>query len=345
MILLKSVADPCLFCKGEGSSYISLLVYVDDVLIASPSLSLIQELKMILHQAFTIKDLQEAKYFLGMEIIRSEAGTSLNQRKYILDILSSTGLIGCKPVATPLPTGLTLSRKLGTILPDPEKYRRLVGQLLYLNLTRPDISHAVQQLSQYMNAAYSGHWDAALHVLKYLKGCPSLGLFYSASSSTCLEAYCDADWGTCPDSRVSLTGYCIIFGDSLISWRCKKQSTISVSSAEAEYRAMSVTTRELLWLSYLFKDFHTELQLPISLKCDNQAAVHITKNPVFHERTKHLEIDCHLVREHYRRGFLVPVSISTVIQLADFFTKALPGPRFRMLLSKMKMLDLHTSSS
>lgn len=341
----QSTADPCLFFKGEGATYISLIVYVDDVLVVSPSLHLIQELKTLLHEAFTIKDLQEAKYFLGMEIIRTSSGTSLNQRKYILDILSAAGMIGCKSTATPLPTGVVLHMKLGTLMMDPEKYRKLVGQLIYLNLSRPDITHAVQQLSQYMHVPHTGHWDSAVHVLKYLKGCPSLGLYYPASATNTLTAYYDADWGTCPDSRVSLTGYCIFFGASLISWRCKKQSTISVSSAEAEYRAISVATRELLWLSYLFKDLHINLQKLIPLMCDNQAAIHITKYPVFHEWTKHLDIDCHLVREYSRKGFLTPVSISTVEQVADFFTKSLPGPRFRYLLSKMKMVDMHASSS
>lgn len=133
--------------------------------------------------SITIKDLGEAKYFLGMEIVRSESGTSLNQRKYILDILQTASLLGCKPVSTPLPPGLTLSKTGGTLLSDLEQYRRLVGQLLYLNLTRPGISYAVQQLSQFMNSPYSSYLDYAPHVLKYLKGCPSLGLFYVATRS------------------------------------------------------------------------------------------------------------------------------------------------------------------
>lgn len=155
-----------------------LLVYVDDVLLASSYLVLIQEIKDLLHEAFTIKDLGEAKYFLGMEIVRGAEGTSLNQRKYILDIISSTGLLGCKSVSTPFPPGLTLRKKSSEFFEDPEKYRRLVGQLLYLNLTRPDLSYVVQQLSQFMVAPCIDHWNAALHVVRYLKGNPSSGLFY-----------------------------------------------------------------------------------------------------------------------------------------------------------------------
>lgn len=235
-----------MFYKGTNDSYIALIVYVDDVLVASPSLELIEGLKKYLHQIFTIKDLGEAKYFLGMEIVRGPAGTSLNQRKYILDILSSAGMVGCKSVSTPFPAGLTLRKKSSEFFDDPEKYRRVVGQLLYLNLTRPDISYVVQQLSQFMATPCTDHWAAAVHVLKYLKGNPSLGLFYPTLASLQIRAYSDADWGTCPDSRQSLTGFCIFIGDALVSWRCKKQSTVSASSTEAEYRAMSATIRELL---------------------------------------------------------------------------------------------------
>lgn len=337
----QSAAEPCLFVKGEGDTFIALLVYVDDVLVCSPSLPLIQDLKDMLHAGFTIKDLGEAKYFLGMEIVRGSAGTSLNQRKYILDILASTGLTGCKPVSTPFPPGLTLRKNSSDAFDDPEQYRRLIGQLLYLNLTRPDLSYSVQQLSQFMAAPCIDHWHAALHVVKYLKGNPSLGLFFPSCGSLEVRAYSDADWASCPDSRQSLTGFCIFLGDALVSWRCKKQQTVSASSTEAEYRAMSATVRELIWFSYLLKDFQLTMPPSVPLYCDNQSAIHISRNPVFHERTKHIEIDCHIVREYFQKGFLLPTSVSTVDQLADFFTKSLPGPRFRTLLGKMKMLDIH----
>lgn len=232
-----------------------------------------------------------AKYFLGLEIARSDQGTFLSQRKYILDILEDTGLTGCKPAPTPLPQGIKLSNKVGTPLLDAEKYRRLVGRILYLNFPRPDVTFAVQQLSQFINAPYSSHWDAVTHVLRYLKGCPSLGLFYPSTNTFDLQAYCDADWGTCPDTRKSITGYCIFLGSALISWKSKKQNIVSRSTAEAEYRSLGTTTCELQWISYLARDLHFSIPTSIPLWCDNQAALHIVANPVFHERTKHLDID------------------------------------------------------
>lgn len=336
-----SHSDHCLFIKGSGSTFICLLVYVDDVLLTSPMQSLIDEVRDYLHAQFTIKDLGSAKFFLGIEIARSEAGTVLCQRKYILDIISQAGLLECRSVSTPLPAGLVLTQGTEARLEDPEPYRRLVGQLLYLNLTRPDISYVAQQLSQYVANPTHSHWTAALHVLRYLKGCPSLGLFISTSNSLALTAYSDADWASCIDSRNSLTGYCVYFGSTLLSWKCKKQDTVSVSFAEAEYRALSITVREIMWLVSLLAELGISVSTPIPLYCDNVFAIHITKNQVFHERTKHLDIDCHLVREKYKSGLVQPLPISSSEQLADVFTKSLASTKLRYLLSKMELCDLH----
>ena len=160
-------------------------------------------------------------------------------------------------------------------------------------------------------------------------------------NSLFFEAYSDADWATCTDSRKSLTGYCIYLGSSLVSWKTKKQSTVSRFSTEAEYRSLASTVCELKWLSYILQDFGINLQQPITMWCDNNAAIHITANPVFHERTKHLDIDCHVVREQYKAGFIIPQHISTKHQVADIFTKALAGPQFAYLQSKLGLLDIH----
>ncbi|KAK6124486.1 hypothetical protein DH2020_041767 [Rehmannia glutinosa] len=209
---VQSPHDCCLFVKSQSQSFLALLIYVDDVLITGSDMAEIASLKQYLDSLFTIKDLGAAKYFLGVEIARGDSGTYLNHRKYILDILKDTGLLLCKPAATPFPQGVKLVGMAGTPMVEPDKYRRLVGRLLYLNFTRPDITYCVQQLSQFGNNPYSSHWDAALHLVRYLKGCPSKGLFYSASSPLSLTAYSDADWGSCLDTRKSLTGYCIQLG-------------------------------------------------------------------------------------------------------------------------------------
>lgn len=305
----QSPHDNCLFVKRSGDNFLCLFVYVDDVLITGPNEQSILELKSVLNKAFTIKDLGVAHYFLGMEIARGDSGIVLNQRKYVLDLLDSTVLSGCFPVSTPLPVGFHLTASGSSPLKEPNIYRRLVGRLLYLNLTRLDVSFAIQHLSQFVSKPAADHLNVALRVVKYLKGNPSLGLFYSSHIDFKIVAYSDADYGACVDSRKSVTGYCIFLGSSLISWRCKKQVIVSASSVDVEYHALGSIVRELQWISYMLHDFGILVALLIPLYCDNMTALHITKNSVFHERTKHLEIDCHIVRNLYLDGFVLPYHV------------------------------------
>ncbi|XP_071688998.1 secreted RxLR effector protein 161-like [Rutidosis leptorrhynchoides] len=170
-------------------------------------------------------------------------------------------------------------------------YRRLVGRLLYLSMTHPDISYAVQRLSQFISNSKDKHMQAAVHLLRYLKGSISKGLFYPVQPNLKIEGFSDADWASCLMTRRSLTGYCIFLGHSFVSCKTKKQVTISRSSTEAEYRSMASATCELIWLTYMLKDLGIHVQVQITLFCDNKAAQQIAANPCFHERTKHLDID------------------------------------------------------
>ena len=244
----------------------------------------------------------------------------------------------CSPAAFPLPKGLKLSIYDGDKLPDPEVYRRIIGKLLYLNMTRPDISYAVQQLSQFLSDPRMPHFLAAQHVLKYLKGTLHHGLFYSAQNTLQLTAYCDADWGNCHYSGRSLTGYCIFLGSSLISWKTKKQKVVSKSSTEAKYTTMSHTTSELVWLTRVLNDLHIHPSLPLPLYCDNITAEHIAANPVFHDKTKHLKIDCHYVRENVQSGFIATHHVSSHMQIADIMTKALGVVQHKFLTVKLGMV-------
>lgn len=227
---------------------------------------------------------------------------------------------------------LHLTKDLGKLLPTPTQYRELIGRLLYLCITRPDITFAVHQLSQYLSAPTDVHYQAALKVLRYLKNNPGQGLMYASDNDLCLNAFADADWATCKDTRRSVTGFCIFLGNSLISWKSKKQAVVSRSSTEAEYRSLALATCELIWLQQLLKDLHITMSSTPKLFCDNKSAVHIATNPVFHERTKHIEIDCHTVRDQIKAGCLLALHVSSGNQLADILTKPLhPGPFFSML--------------
>ncbi|KAL0337580.1 UNVERIFIED_CONTAM: Retrovirus-related Pol polyprotein from transposon RE1 [Sesamum calycinum] len=191
------------------------------------------------------------------------------------------------------------------------------------------------------NAFLHGHLDEEVHMTPP-EGISSDGflalLVYGRERRKLrlhLTTYTDADWGSCVESRCSITSYCILLGSSLISWKTKKQNTVSRSSAEAEYRAMSAIVCELQWITYLLKDFQLPISTAIPFWCDNQAAIHITANPMFHERTKHLDIDCHIVRDKYKEGFIRPSYISSKLQVADIFMKSLPCASFLHLLPKL----------
>lgn len=209
---------------------------------------------------------------------------------------------------------------------------------MYLSLIRPDITHGIQQLTQFMQEPCQGHLKVAIHSLKYLYGTLNIGLFFPASNNLQLQAYSDADWATCATTRKSITGYCVFLGNSLVSWKTKKQATVSKSSAEAEYRALASTVCELQWITYILQDLQVPLKLPIPLLCDNQAALHIAANPVFHERTKHLDIDCHIVRNQLKAGFIDTSHVPSKLQLADLFTKSLPSHTFKFLISKLGLI-------
>uniref|UniRef100_A0A2N9H8W8 Reverse transcriptase Ty1/copia-type domain-containing protein n=1 Tax=Fagus sylvatica TaxID=28930 RepID=A0A2N9H8W8_FAGSY len=194
---------------------------------------------------------------------------------------------------------------------------------------------------QFMAAPRSLHYAAVLRILRYLKGTLFHGLHFSSQSSLTLQAYSDTDWAREPTDRRSTTGYCFLLGDSLISWRSKKQSIVARSSTEAEYRALADTTVELLWLRWLLQDLGIDCSTAVPIHCDNRSAIQIAHNDVFHERTKHIEIDCHFVRHHLLQGTLQLRSVSSQDQLADIFTKPMPLGRFRDLISKLKLVSVH----
>ncbi|XP_014496675.1 uncharacterized protein LOC106758250 [Vigna radiata var. radiata] len=338
----QSQSDHSLFLKFSGSSTTALLVYVDDVVLAGNDISEMSHITQLLDITFKIKDLGNLKYFLGLKVARNKSGIHISQRKYTLDILSDCGMLASRPVSTPMDYTTRLSATTGTSLSDPTAYCRLIGRLIYLTTTRPNITHAVHHLSQFMSASTTAHSQAIFRILRYLKSTPGLGLFFSSTSSLQLKAFNDSDWAGCIDTRRSITSFSVYLGDSLISWRSKKQPTVSRSSSEAEYRALATTTCELQWLTYLLDDLYILVQRPALLYCDNQSALQIAANQVFHERTKHIDIDCHIVREKVNSGLLKLLPIASSYQLADIYKKALSPSNFITLCSKLGKLNIYS---
>ncbi|RVW36296.1 Retrovirus-related Pol polyprotein from transposon RE2 [Vitis vinifera] len=239
-------------------------------------------------------------------------------------------------------SGVVLSqRKTGGAFRRPGRYRRLVGKLNYLTITRPDISFPVSVVSQFLQSPCDSHWDAVIRILRYIKSTPGQGVLYENRGHTQVVGYTDADWAGSPTDRRSTSGYCVFIGGNLISWKSKKQDVVARSSAEAEYRAMALATCELIWLRHLLQELRFGKDEQMKLICDNQAALHIASNPVFHERTKHIEVDCHFIREKIASGCVATSFVNSNDQLADIFTKSLRGPRIKYICNKLGAYDVY----
>ncbi|KAL0444318.1 UNVERIFIED_CONTAM: putative mitochondrial protein [Sesamum latifolium] len=301
----QSYADYFLFTYERHDVSLHVLIYVNDLIIA--------------------------------ETARGHDGLFLTQRKYTLDILSEVGFLGAKLADFPIEHNHNLSLDNGPLFVDPARYCCLI----YLPITRPELCYVVHILALFMNSPRDAHWEAALRVLRYLKGHPGQGILLRHDSALHLNAYCDSNWASCPLTRRFLTGYFIFLGNSPISWKAKKQPTFSRSSAEAEYRSMVVASCELTWLKSLLSSLGVSHSQPMRLFFDSQAALHIATNSVFHERTKYIEVDCDYVHDQIQAGTIVTAHVRSQNQLADIFTKALGRQHFAYLLRKLSIRDPH----
>jgi len=227
-------------------------------------------------------------------------------------------------------------------LVDKGRYQRLVGKLIYLSHTRPDISFAVSTVSQFMNSPNEEHQEAVYRILRYLKTSPGKGLFFKKETNRGIEVMSDADWAGSLTDRRSTSGYCSFVWGNLVSWRNKKQSVVARSSAEAEFRALALRICEGMWLKRLLEELQLLVEPPMKLLCDNQAAISISKNPVLHDRTKHVEIDRHFIKEKIEDGIVEIIYTPTRQQTADVLTKAVARTQFDTLLSKLGMIDIHS---
>jgi hypothetical protein len=332
-----SKADSSLFIYRNKNVTMYILIYVDDIIITASVPVAITELLQLLSTDFAVKELGDLHYFLGVEVIKVKSGLLLSQRRYILDLLKKTNMIEAKPITSPMASSSTLSAFTGDPVEDPSLYRSTVGSLQYLSLTRPDLSFVVNRVFQFMHRPLKPHWQAVKRILRYLKHTPSHGLLLHRTSSTTLAAYSDADWAGCSDDRRSTGAYCVFLGSNLISWSSRKQPTVSRSSTEAEYKAVANTTAELLWIRALLLDLGIGLSSTPTLWCDNIGATYMSVNPVFHARTKHVEIDFHFVRDHVADKSLNIRFIPSSDQLADVLTKPLVSNRFQLLCSKLNV--------
>ena len=331
--------DYSLFIYKHGTDITILAVYVDDIILTGSNLEHIQSVKQDLHDKFSIKDLGVLHYFLGIEVTYFTDGIVMSQNKFTKELLQGCNMDLSKRAVTPLPIHLKLHADDGDLLSDPETYRSHVGKLNFLTNTRPDLSYTVQCLSQFMQNPRTSHLQALHHTLRYISSTAGQGIKLQGPEKLTLQAFSDSDWASCPNTRRSVTGYVLLLGGSPISWKSKKQSTVSKSSSEAEYRAMAAAASEVTWVVRLLEEIGVSGLSPVTLHCDNQSALHIAKNPVFHERTKHIEVDCHFTRDKVLEGLLQLSYLPTKHQLADILTKIVPSPQLQDLCSKLGLSD------
>ncbi|RVX03714.1 Retrovirus-related Pol polyprotein from transposon RE1 [Vitis vinifera] len=248
-----------------------------------------------------MKNLGHLKYFLRIEVSRSSEGIFLSQRKYALDLLQETGMSGCQPINTPIEEGLKLCVEPNQVSTDKGRYQRLVGRLMYLAHTRPDLAYALSVVSQYMHNPGEQHMNAVMRILRYLKNAPGKGILFAKNvDHQSIEVYIDANWVGAVDDRRSTSGYFTFVGDNLVTWKSKKQNVVACSSAKAEFRGMA------LGLS----------------ACD------IAHNPVQHDRTKHVEVDRFFIKEKLDDKIVELPKIRSENQLADILTKAISSQVF-----------------
>ncbi|BBG98715.1 HXXXD-type acyl-transferase family protein, partial [Prunus dulcis] len=293
----QSHSDHTLFVKHRQNKVTALIIYVDDMIITGNDVDEMSKLQGNLAVEFEMKDLGDLKYFLGVEVARSSKGIFLSQRKYVLDLLKETGMLGCKPVETPIVEKHHLCLDPEQKLVDKGRYQRLVGRLIYLAHTRPDIAYAVSVVSQFMHSPSVDHMAAVLRILAYLKSAPGKGVLYRKNGHLRIEGFTDADWAGDVTDRRSTSGYFTFVGGNLVTWRSKKQKVVSRSSAEAEYRGMAQGICEILWLRKLLWGLGFKPKDTMQLFCDNKSARDIADNPVQHDRTKHVEVDRHFIKE------------------------------------------------
>ena len=338
-------ADCCIYMKNRDSKTIMVSLYVDDLMIASNCNTLCSNLKASLNKRFEMKDLGIVQVCLGLEFNWLPDGTCLlNQERYIGKVLERFNMETCKPIGCPIESGARLSKDMAPkTLEEIEAmgkipYRSAVGSLIYLVTgTRPDIAVATSTVAKYCENPGPLHWKAVKRILRYLQGTSDWGILFDPKDDT-LVGYSDADWAGDIDSRRSTTGYLFTIGGVPVSWKSKKQATVALSTAEAEYMALSAATQEVSWLRKFLANFNFSLSESTVIFEDNQGCIALAKNPVSHDRTKHIDIRYHFIREQIEAKTIDVRYLPTEDMLADLLTKGMTKERHLKLCGEMNLI-------
>ncbi|GME82246.1 unnamed protein product [[Candida] boidinii] len=330
---IRAPSDLGIYTFTRGNFILLIALYVDDLLLLSNDDSLVASAKSLLSSHFSMKDLGAVKSFLGMDVAQVSGRVGLSLRRYLSKVLADFHMTDCNAVSVPLSPSLDLT----DFAPDEQfadasRYRSMVGKLLFAsNTVRPDLAYAVSVLSRYIKDPKEIHMKAAKQVLRYVSGTLDFGLTYRHTGSFQLFGFCDADWANDKVDRTSNTGYVFKLSDAPISWRSKKQATVAQSSTEAEYLALGDAVRELLWLRQLLQQLPVHTTGNPILYEDNNGCILLAAHPVFHSRTKHIDVRHHFLREHLAKGDFDLVHVGTNHMAADMLTKPLGKVKFVQL--------------
>ncbi|GKV47717.1 hypothetical protein SLEP1_g54586 [Rubroshorea leprosula] len=320
--------EPTLYVKVKGGDILIICVYVDDIIYTGSSNILIEEFKKNMSAEFDMSDLGLLHYFLGLQIYQTDYGIFVSQEKYALDLLKKFNMQNCKMSATPMNTNEKLTVDDGTPRANEKYFRSMVGRLMYLTHTRPDIMFSVSLVSRFMHNPSVHHLGTAKRILCYIRATSNFGIWYKLVPNFKLLGFIDSDWASSVDDRKSTSGYIFNLGSGAVSWSSKKQECTALSSSEAEYVAASSAACQAIWMRRIMKDLQQVQEKATKIFCDNKATILMTKNPVFHGRTKHIELRQHFIRGAIADGLIALEYCSTSDQLVDGFTKGLCFSKF-----------------
>lgn len=316
-----------------------LQIYVDDIIFGLTNEFMCREFSKLMQGEFEMSLMGELNYFLGLQIKQTRNDIFINQAKYCKELIKKFGMENAKEISTPMGTGCYLDKDEGGKPIDPSKYRGIIRSLLYLTASRPDIMFSVCMCGRFQSNPKESHFIAVKRILRYLIGTPNTGLWYPKGAISGLVGYSDSDFTGCKLDRKSTSGTCHIFENSLISWNSKKQVSVALSTVEAEYIAAGSCCAQILWMKQQLLDYGLKLN-KTPIRCDNTSAINLTKNPIQHSRTKHIDIRHHFLRDHVEKGDCVFEFVETTNQLADIFTKTLPKESFFRIRSELGILDI-----
>eukprot|EP00253_Pinus_taeda_P018100 PITA_18100 len=331
----KGTADSNLYVQIDKDNLTIVEVYVDDILFGSNDDRLSENFATKMQSEFEMSLLGELTYFLGPQISQQEKGIFICQAKYIKEMLKKFKVEDCKPVLTPMVTCCKLSIDDSSEDVDQRLYRSMIDSLLYVTTTRPDV---MQIVARFHATPKESHIIPVKRILRYLKGTTEYGLWYPKGNNLIIQAFTDADWARSIYDRKSTSRAAFYLGGCLVSWLSKKQTSILLSTAEAEYITVATSCTQVLWMKQTLQDLQVQFSEPISIFCDNTSAISVSKNPVMHSKTKHILIKYHFVREQVAEKNIKLEYVGTKEQIADIFTKPLPHEAFEYLRQKLGIL-------